>query len=79
MGFRTHVDSGNIAFLEYDEFMETLTVTFKNGAVYDYIQVPSDVAEEMVSSPSKTQYLRTQIIPNYEFIIKVKSPKKGEE
>lgn len=77
MGFRTHVESDNISFLEYDEFMETLTVTFKNGAVYDYIQVPADIAEEMVSSPSKSRYLRTTIIPNYEFIIKMKA-KKGE-
>ena len=34
---KTFVESGNVSAVEYDDFIETLTVYFKNGAVYDYI------------------------------------------
>jgi len=67
---KTFVESGNVSAVEYDDFIETLTVYFKNGAVYDYIGVPPDIADEFLISPSKNWYLKNRIITQYEHMKK---------
>lgn len=79
-GFKkTFVESSNILALAYDDFIETMTVWFKNGAEYDYVGVPEDTANEFLDSPSKGWYLRNQIIPKYEHLVKLRAPKQKRE
>ena len=71
MSFRkTFVESDNIQAIEYDSFMENLTVFFKNGAVYDYVGVPSETADEFLSAPSKSWYLKNRVVPFYDHMKK---------
>jgi KTSC domain len=58
---RESVDSSTIDSIGYDEQTSTLEVSFKNGRVYQYFDVPSTVWEEFRTSSSKGQFLNTHI------------------
>lgn len=56
--------SSNIQGVLWNSETMTLTVTFKSG-VYEYLQVPQEVAEGFSRALSATQYLRTAIQGQY--------------
>jgi hypothetical protein len=59
--------SSNVARFGYDEETRVLKVEFKNGAVYDYYDLPEQVFNGMKSAPSVGQYLAQQIKGSYRY------------
>ena len=49
---RTSVDSSLIKSLGYEVSSLTLEVEFHTGSVYQYLEVPSDIYEDLCSSDS---------------------------
>lgn len=50
-------ESSNMAHYEYDDKAKKLTVGFKNGGLYHYHDVPSDVVDKLGSAESKGKFL----------------------
>ena len=56
-----------IANIEYDDRRERLTVTFVTGRIYEYVDVPSEVAASFQSAPSKGTFFNSYIRDRYDF------------
>jgi KTSC domain len=56
-----------IADLEYDHQRERLTVTFTTGRIYEYIDVPAEVAASFQSAFSKGSFFNGYIRDRYDF------------
>lgn len=62
------VGGDNLAAVEYDEQSKTMTVQFKkSGAVYEYYEVPPDVATGLQKAASPGSYLHSNIKDRYEY------------
>jgi hypothetical protein len=62
---RERLDSSSLASAGYDPAAHVLEVEFKNGGVYQYLEVPDEEYEEFIAAPSKGRYLNTEIKPNH--------------
>ena len=62
------LDSSLLSEAWYDPYMKTLTLTFKNGCVYDYIDVDKETYDELIEAPSAGKYFTVQIKGKYEFL-----------
>ena len=51
----------------YDELNRRLRVFFTTGKVYDYINVPKEVYDQLLNSFSKGKFLNEQIKGKYMF------------
>ena len=58
---REAVASSTIVAIGYDEPSQTLEVEFKTGAVYQYYNVAQALADQLMQSGSKGQFLAYQI------------------
>jgi len=56
-----------IADIDYDAARERLTVTFVTGRVYEYIDVPVEVASSFQSAFSKGTFFNGYIRDRYDF------------
>jgi hypothetical protein len=56
-----------IADIDYDATRERLTVTFITGRVYEYIDVPTEVAASFQSAFSKGAFFNGYIRDRYDF------------
>jgi hypothetical protein len=56
-----------IAGIQYDAQRERLAVTFVTGRVYEYVDVPPDVARAFRSAFSKGTYFNSYIRDRYDF------------
>jgi len=56
-----------IADIEYEAERDLLVVTFTTGRVYEYRDVPSDVAASFQSAPSKGAFFNAEIRDRYVF------------
>lgn len=56
-----------IADIEYDRERERLTVTFVTGRIYEYVDVPADVAASFQSAFSKGTFFNSYIRDRYDF------------
>ncbi|MGA8968165.1 MAG: KTSC domain-containing protein [Pseudolabrys sp.] len=56
-----------IAGIEYDKKAERLTVTFATGRVYQYVDVPAEVAASFQSAFSKGTFFSGYIRDRYDF------------
>ena len=56
-----------IAGIEYDKKAERLTVTFATGRVYQYVDVPPEVAASFQSAFSKGAFFSGYIRDRYDF------------
>jgi hypothetical protein len=65
---RITVDSSNISSIGYDEGSSTLEVEFKNGAVYQYFDVPLNLYEGLKNASSTGQYLAQHIKGYYRYV-----------
>ncbi len=52
----------------YDKDSERLRIIYQSGDIYDYLDVPEAIYEEMKSARSKGVYLNKQIKKNYRFL-----------
>ena len=61
----TPVTSRHIDAIGHDELTGVLTVQFKNGATYEYDDVPRDRYDVLLSTDSAGTYLHNVIKPNH--------------
>ena len=52
----------------YELRSQILEIEFQSGAVYEYLDVPQKVHEDLISSESKGQYFNSEIRDDYEFV-----------
>jgi hypothetical protein len=64
---RYNVASSNVRSVGYDPQATTLEVEFVDGAIYQYYGVPQNMYEQMMSAPSKGQFLNTYIKNQYPY------------
>ncbi|TBF70353.1 KTSC domain-containing protein [Rhizobium leguminosarum] len=60
-------ESSNIKEIKYDDAISTLEITFNNGGVYQYYDVPLHVSHEFENAASKGQYLAAHIKGAYRY------------
>ena len=56
-----------VASIEYDQSRERLIVTFVTGRIYEYVDVPSEVAASFQSAFSKGTFFNSYIRDRYDF------------
>lgn len=61
----SHPPSTNIAQIVYDSDRQLLTIYFQKGAVYNYYDVPEDVANGFSQALNANQYLRTFVTNSF--------------
>jgi KTSC domain-containing protein len=64
---RERVDSSSVRSLGYDGESHTLEVEFRNGGVYDYLDVPEAEVRRLRRAESLGKYLNTRIKPRFPF------------
>ena len=62
------VNSSTISSIGYDDFMNNLRVRFKNGSLYDYVNVPFVEFESLVNAESVGKYFASAIKNKFEYI-----------
>ena len=65
---RMPVSSRNVVSVGYDQNTMTLEVEFKDGALYQYFDVPVTVYEEFVRASSVGGFLHAHIRDNYRYV-----------
>lgn len=60
-------NSSNIAEVNYDDFMKTLSISFKNGKVYDFVGVEQELFEEFKLASSAGKFFHNKIKGKYDF------------
>jgi lysyl-tRNA synthetase, class II len=61
------VKSTGIESVGYDFHKQILVVVFRNGAVYQYLEVPKDVYKALIEAPSKGKFYLANIREVYEY------------
>ncbi|MBC8140135.1 MAG: KTSC domain-containing protein [Armatimonadetes bacterium] len=61
------VDSTMLQAVAYHAETQVLTLTFHDGAVYEYDDVPQSVYDELLNAESKGQYAHSRIIDCYPY------------
>lgn len=56
-----------IADIQYDATRERLAVTFVTGRIYEYVDVPAEVAASFQSAYSKGTFFNSYIRDRYDF------------
>jgi hypothetical protein len=56
-----------VADIDYDRERKCLAVTFVTGRVYEYVDVPNEVAASFQSAFSKGAFFNTYIRDRYDF------------
>lgn len=64
---RIPVASSNIASVGYDKEAHILEIAFHHGAIYQYVDVPEKVYEELMSSPSQGAYFMNEIKNKFKY------------
>jgi hypothetical protein len=59
-------ESSNIEGIDWED--GKLTVQFRDGSMYQYSDVSSDLYQEFVNSPSKGQFFRQNVKGVHEYI-----------
>jgi ATP-dependent DNA helicase RecG len=63
---RVPIVSSNIASVGYDKKAHVLEIEFHHGAIFQYVDVPENVYEELMNSPSKEAYYRNELKDKFE-------------
>lgn len=61
------VSSSTITRVGYDSSSMTLAVEFRNGSVYEYFEIPSNIFEDLVNAASVGRYLAQHIKGIYRY------------
>ena len=64
---RIPIASSNIAAVGYDKKAQILEIEFHHGAIYQYVDVPEKVYEELMSSPSQGAYFMNEIKEKFKY------------
>jgi len=63
--------STNLSQAEYDPSMRILTLHFRKGGIYEYIEVDKTVYEGLLEAKSVGQYFHSSIKGKFEFLRRV--------
>ena len=61
------IQSSNIKKTEYDTESKKLLVTFNNGALYEYEEVPHQLYTQFRMNESQGKFFSTKISKNYKY------------
>lgn len=61
------VNSSNIKQVDYDPFMDTMTVGFSNNSVYEYYGVSIETYKELIEAKSVGKFFQKNIKNKFEF------------
>ena len=61
------MSSSSIAAAGYDHRRHALRLRYVSGVMYDYLDVPVSVFEELLEAPSKGRFVNWYIKPRYRF------------
>lgn len=64
---RIPVASSNIASVGYDKEAHILEIEFHHGAIYQYVDVPEKVYEELMNSPSQGAYFMNELKDKFKY------------
>ncbi|UPK82725.1 KTSC domain-containing protein [Proteus vulgaris] len=65
---RVPVSSSNLHSVGYDQATQTLEIAFHSGGVYQYLNVPPKIHQDLMNASSKGQYFDVNIKKaNYKF------------
>ena len=62
------LESSLLKEVSYDPFMSVLSICFNNGGVYEYIDVPEKVYNELIAAPSAGKFFHNNIKYNFQFL-----------
>lgn len=62
---RKAVQSRDLAIVGYDNDQALLEVTFRNGGVYEYLDVPVEIYEQLMNASSHGIYFNQNIKEKY--------------
>ena len=62
------VTSSNLAAIGYDADTYTLTIEFRSGGTYEYLDVPEDVYLGLKHASSHGQYFQSEIRGRYRYV-----------
>lgn len=62
---RIPVTSSNLHSVGYDPSTEILEIEFRSGGIYQYFDVPLDIHDALMNSPSLGKYFIANIKNNY--------------
>lgn len=60
-----YVESSNLNAVGYDSERAVLYIEFKNGAAYEYYDVPQYIFDELLGAESKGKYANQNIYKNF--------------
>ena len=61
------INSSNLNFASYQTESKTLAVTFKNGSIYEYYEVPWEIFTKLRMSDSQGKFLNTNVNKKYKY------------
>ncbi len=64
---RQRIDSSSIKSVGYDPDAEILEIEFRNGGVYQYLDVPKRVYEDVINASSAGRYHTVYIKDEFRF------------
>lgn len=65
---REVVESSNLASVFYDSKRKILEIEFNHGGLYQYIDVPKQVFENLLKAPSHGKYFVHNIKRDYRYL-----------
>lgn len=68
------VQSDDPGSVSYDEGSRRLVVTFQNGSIYEYTDVPRDVYLGIMAAPSRGVYFTTYVKDRYPYRLTASGP-----
>jgi hypothetical protein len=68
------IQSDALGSVNYDEGSRRLVVTFQNGSIYEYTDVPRDVYLGIMAAPSRGVYFTTYVKDRYPYRLTTSGP-----
>lgn len=65
---RTAVDSTTMKSVGYDSRSRVLEIEFNSGSVYQYLEVPARVFQQLLSAESKGRYFNDEVREDYAYV-----------
>lgn len=65
---RRQVESTTVRSVGYERKSRILEIEFQSGVVYQYVDVPARVYEQLWKAESKGRYFNSEIRDTYEFV-----------
>ena len=63
----TPVDSSAITSAGYDAGRRLLRLEYRNGRIYDYLNVPPEIYEDVLNADSPGEFVNLEVKPNYDY------------